>query len=403
MTSRSIPYHNDIQRQQIWLAVTAIIICTQIQVANMTRKGTQQPKAQWNFDEIDTLLTYLILVKSMAGVTFKEATFNEAAQQIASKRTHGLPKIDCHCCHWDDEHGANINGPAAEAVWEEIVSKKSNIHLKPFKNSGWPFYLKMEQILPRHSSAQGNAAYNPTVLAPQDEPLVAGPSSATPDASASMLNTGVSGMMHSPIPSLLPVSPCQSRPDVNWGAPPPIPALASGSISVAPPILSAPLSSGSSMGKRSHTDMTHGNSAPPSTVWTSVSQMTKAESAKKQKLLTASGKTRPSAPKNDAVPEAANTAVLMNLQGSINYLLDSLNKGPFSLTDDARVAEHRSRAVKVIQSSADLLVDDKVLLMHVLMANPAACDTILDIDDLELCSAFVHSIVARAKQETVTL
>ncbi|KAG2365906.1 hypothetical protein BDR07DRAFT_1373982 [Suillus spraguei] len=148
MTSRSIPYHNDIQRQQIWLAVTAIIICTQIQVANMTQKGTtQQPKAQWNFDEIDTLLTYLISVKSsMAGVTLKEATFNEATQQIASKRTHGLPKTGAQCknkwtslkltyhtilayhsrsgCHWDDEHGANINGPAAEAVWEEIVSKK---------------------------------------------------------------------------------------------------------------------------------------------------------------------------------------------------------------------------------------------------------------------------------------
>ncbi|KAG2369307.1 hypothetical protein BDR07DRAFT_1267752 [Suillus spraguei] len=111
----------------------------------MTRKGTQQPKAQWNFDEINTLLTYLILVKSlMAGVTFKEATFNEAAQQIMSKRTHGLLKTRAQCknkwtlltyhailayrsrsgCHWDDEHGANINGPAAEAVWEEIVSKK---------------------------------------------------------------------------------------------------------------------------------------------------------------------------------------------------------------------------------------------------------------------------------------
>ncbi|KAG2370329.1 hypothetical protein BDR07DRAFT_1370871 [Suillus spraguei] len=144
MTSRSIHYHNDIQCQQIWLAVTAIIICTQIQVANMTRKGTQQPKAQWNFDEINTLLTYLISVKSsMAGVTFKEATFNEATQQIASKRTHGLPKTGAHRsgCHWDDEHGANINGPAAEAVWEEIISKK--IFIEP----DWHYVFKVQYTL----------------------------------------------------------------------------------------------------------------------------------------------------------------------------------------------------------------------------------------------------------------
>ncbi|KAG2067664.1 hypothetical protein BDR04DRAFT_837473 [Suillus decipiens] len=173
----------------------------------------------------------------MAGVTFKEVTFNEAAQQIMSKQAHGLPKTGAQCknkwtllkltyhailaycsrsgCHWDDEHGANINGPAAETVWEEIVSKKSNIHLKPFKNSGWPFYLKMEQILPHHSSAQGNAVYNPTVLALQDEPLVASLSSAPPDVSARMLNAGVSGVMHPPVPSLLPVSPHQSCPDIN--------------------------------------------------------------------------------------------------------------------------------------------------------------------------------------------
>ncbi|KAG2074975.1 hypothetical protein BDR04DRAFT_1115423 [Suillus decipiens] len=194
------------------------------------------------------------------------------------------------------------------------MSLKSNIHLKPFKNSGWPFYSKMEQIFPHHSSAQGNAAYNPTILAPQDEPPAASPSSAPPDAS-----------------------------------------------------------------------------------------MMKAESAKKQKLLTTSGKMHSSAPKNDAVPEVVNTAVLMNFQGSINYLLDSLNKGPFTLTDDTCVAEYRLCTVKVIQSSADLSVDNKVLLMHVLMVNPAACDTILDIDDLELHFAFVHSIVTHAKQETITL
>ncbi|KAG2034775.1 hypothetical protein BDR03DRAFT_869403, partial [Suillus americanus] len=58
-------------------------------------------------------------------------------------------------CHWDNEHGANIKGPAAEAVWKEYVSKKSNSAMKPFKNNGWPFYSKMEKVLPEKSAAQG--------------------------------------------------------------------------------------------------------------------------------------------------------------------------------------------------------------------------------------------------------
>ncbi|KAG2147922.1 hypothetical protein DEU56DRAFT_730559 [Suillus clintonianus] len=116
----------------------------------MSRRGVQQaqPKAQWNPNEIDSFLTYLISVKSaMAGTSFKEVTFNEAAKYIESLRTAGPVKTGAHCknkwamlkqtynaiksyqhhksgCHWDNERGANIQGPAAEVVWEEYVSRK---------------------------------------------------------------------------------------------------------------------------------------------------------------------------------------------------------------------------------------------------------------------------------------
>ncbi|KAG0698590.1 hypothetical protein DFH29DRAFT_1002677 [Suillus ampliporus] len=405
-SSRSDP--GNLQHQQVWLAVAAVIICAQIQVAKMAQKGPQQPKAQWNSDEIDAFLSYLISAKStMAGTNFKDTTFNEAAQHIASKRTHGPLKSGAQCgnkwgslkltynaikayhsksgCHWDNEHGANIEGPAAEAVWEEYIAKKSNAALKLFKTIGWSYHSKMEQILPRHSSAQGTAAYHPILSAPHDEQPVASAStsSAPRDADVSMSDADI------------------PQPDISWGAPPPIPAFAGGSMSIAPPMSSVPLSSGSSAGKRWHSEMTHGHSAPPSTVWTSVSQMTKPESEKKLRLSTASGKTRPSTSKKN-VQDTANTAVLMNLQGTINRLSDSLNTN-FSTTDEGRVAEHRSRALKLIQSTTEISTDDKVLLMHVLMTNPAACDIILDVDDPELRVAFLRSMIVCARQEDPTL
>lgn len=75
---------DDLRRQHVVLAVAAVILCTQLQVAKMIKKNAQ-PKAQWNPNEIDAFLTYLISVKSaMAGTSFKDVTFNEAVQQIAS-------------------------------------------------------------------------------------------------------------------------------------------------------------------------------------------------------------------------------------------------------------------------------------------------------------------------------
>ncbi|KAG1863202.1 hypothetical protein DFJ58DRAFT_725099 [Suillus subalutaceus] len=384
-SSKSRP--DDLQHQHIWLAVAAIIICSQIQLANMTRKAPKQPKAQWGFDEIDAMLTYLIMEKSsLAGVTFKDTIYNQAAIEIASKRTHGPPKTGEQCkskwgmlkttfqairtyhsksgCHWDDEHGANIDGPAAEAVWKEYVGKKSNSPMKPFKNNGWPFYSKMDQILPEKSAAQGTVAYNPAQsAAPAVEQPVASTSSAPHDADMSMMD--IESMRPPPfIPNLFPINTSMAQ------QPPFIPDLTPMKPSMAQPNLG----------------------------W--VSQVTKPESEKKPRLSTASGKTRPSTSKKN-IQDTANTAVLMNLQGTINRLSDSLNTN-FG-TDEAHVAEHRSRALKLMQSATGISKDNKVILMHVFVTNAAACDTFLDVDDPELHEAFLESMIARAKQENPTM
>ncbi|KAG1822060.1 uncharacterized protein BJ212DRAFT_1477889 [Suillus subaureus] len=163
---------------------------------------------------------------------------------------------------------------------------------------------------------------------------------------------------------------------------------------------SVPMSSGSSTGKCSHSEMTQGYSAPPSTTHTSVLQVMKPESEKKPRLSTVSGKTCLSTSQK-TIQDTTNTAMLMNLQGTINHLSDSLNTN-FG-TDNAHVAEHRSCMPKLMQLAAGILKDDKVVFMHVFMMNAAACGTFLDVDDPEPCKAFLQSMIIHTKQENTTM
>ncbi|KAG2344203.1 hypothetical protein BDR05DRAFT_999357 [Suillus weaverae] len=351
----------------------------------------------------------------MAGMNFKELKFVYNTIEAYHNKSG---------CHWDNNCGANIEGSSTEAVWDEYVSKKTNVLLKPFKTIGWPYFSMMEQILPRHSSAQDTTTYH-SALSAQNDQLVISTSSTPYNTDVSMSAGGLrlgaictsmrdADPMGQPcvIPDLTPIG-TSAQVVINWGAPPPIPPFAghsSDSMNVGPPTSSIPMSSGSSTGKHSHSEVTHGqsappHSAPPSTVWTSVSQMTKLESEKKPRLSTASGKMHPSAPKSMSkknVQDTANTAVLMNLQGTINCLSDFLNMN-FNATDEAHTADHQSCTQKMVQSSMNIMVDEKVLLMHVLMGNMAACDTIIGIEDPELLVAFLHLLIICARQEDPTL
>ncbi|KAG1721645.1 hypothetical protein EDB19DRAFT_1917172 [Suillus lakei] len=402
------------QHQQVWLTVAIVILCTQLQVAVMTRKGTQQaqPKAQWNPIEINSFLTYLISVKSaMAGTSFKKVTYNEAAKSIESLRTVGPVKTGAHCmnkwgmlkqiynaiesyrhhksgCHWDNECGANIEGPATEAVWEEYVSRKPNFPMKSFKTAAghtiprWkkfcPITALHEVLLPitpphyhqtNHPQLPVLAAHPMALTTHQFIPLI--PSMAQPKISwgvppppnPAFEDYGSSTMAAPPTMSSCTSTSALSAPTMSapykslpamfapMSAPmsaPPMSAPMSAPPMSAPmsaPAKSAPMSSGSSAGKCSHAEMTHGHSAPPSTTYTSVSQLTRPESEKKPRLSTTSGKTCPSASKKTTVQDTANTTVLMNLQGTINRLSDSLNTS-FSASEETRVADIRTRAFK---------------------------------------------------------
>ncbi|KAG1790761.1 uncharacterized protein HD556DRAFT_1445778 [Suillus plorans] len=211
-------------------------------------------------------------------------------------------------CHWDNDCGANINGPTAEAVWADHIGKK-------FKTTGWPYHSKMEQILPSHSSAQGTAAYHPALSSlPENEQLMASTSSASCDTDVNMSD---GNLVHINTPDILSADTRMAQPDITWGTPPPVPEAGSSTAIVPPMSMLPPPSSGSSASKHLHLEMNHGTSAatsaPPSTVWTLVSQ-TKPESDKKPRLATTSGKTCPSASRSKKnTKDVANTAVLMNL------------------------------------------------------------------------------------------
>ncbi|KAG1871759.1 hypothetical protein DFJ58DRAFT_837080 [Suillus subalutaceus] len=106
----------------------------------MTQKKSTKPKAQWSEEEVDVLLTYLqSQVAKIAVTTFKDETFNEAAQKITEHhakkglQNQGAAKDMAQCrgkwrslkevytaidtyrrsqsgCHWDNINGANIRG-----------------------------------------------------------------------------------------------------------------------------------------------------------------------------------------------------------------------------------------------------------------------------------------------------
>ncbi|KAG1824490.1 uncharacterized protein BJ212DRAFT_1320596, partial [Suillus subaureus] len=83
----------------IHLAITVLIISTQFQLFNMIEEGeSKQSKAQWSEEEVDGLLSYLQLqVSKIAGVTFRDETFHEAAKSIAHLSKQGSPKDMAQC------------------------------------------------------------------------------------------------------------------------------------------------------------------------------------------------------------------------------------------------------------------------------------------------------------------
>ncbi|KAI6035970.1 hypothetical protein BKA83DRAFT_13567 [Pisolithus microcarpus] len=64
-------------------------------------------------------------------------------------------------CHWDNIHGAGVQGKFDEEVFENYT--KNHPLICPFKNSGWEFYELMLDIMPNGAS-HGNNAFTPSTL-----------------------------------------------------------------------------------------------------------------------------------------------------------------------------------------------------------------------------------------------
>ncbi|KAI6016033.1 hypothetical protein BKA83DRAFT_4129081 [Pisolithus microcarpus] len=64
-------------------------------------------------------------------------------------------------CHWDNVHGAGVQGKFNEEVFENYAKNHPLICL--FKNSGWEFYELMLNIMP-NGTLHGNNAFTPSTL-----------------------------------------------------------------------------------------------------------------------------------------------------------------------------------------------------------------------------------------------
>ncbi|KAG2123687.1 hypothetical protein BD769DRAFT_1741898 [Suillus cothurnatus] len=145
-------------RKLIYSSVVAVItICghftTVLMATDTTAANSGEAKAQWNVAETNALLAHLLQNISEAGDgrNFKTSTFTSAAAALSSANllTAGPPKTNRRCrnkwnslkgiyreiqnyhnvsgAHWDNVHGAGINGEAAREVFNNYVSSSAGV------------------------------------------------------------------------------------------------------------------------------------------------------------------------------------------------------------------------------------------------------------------------------------
>ncbi|KAG2364753.1 hypothetical protein BDR07DRAFT_1278880 [Suillus spraguei] len=210
----------------------------------------EKEKAFWTEPEVTALVDYLHEHRSehAEGGNFKIVIFNEAAKAIAPKRAQGPLKtgkmcptkwtsvrcyhiynaIDKYCKQsginqWHPEYGANIQGEAAAAVFDAYVQQKSNSAMCPFRNCGWVYLERMQEILPV-GGARGVGAFRATdvpVPSINDEPDVDAAGVQAPGSSSSMSGDVIMSGANAPPPlSMPPLSGTPIMSGIN--APPPL-------------------------------------------------------------------------------------------------------------------------------------------------------------------------------------
>lgn len=174
------------RRRRLWTGAVAIVaLCVQYTVFLMSLPEDKE-KAHWNELEVSALVDYFYQRRSEVGEggNFRAKTYNAAGKHIASYLSQG-PKKTARMCkmkwfsimhlytaienyrdqpgfHWDNDHGAGIEGDAAASVWSTYTQQEPNSVLRPYRNRGWEHYDKVQGIIPSNC-ARGTHAFHPSL------------------------------------------------------------------------------------------------------------------------------------------------------------------------------------------------------------------------------------------------
>jgi hypothetical protein len=98
-----------------------------------------------------------------------------------------------------------------------------------------------------------------------------------------------------------------------------------------------------------------------------------------------------------ATKDVTSTTAFINLQGSINYLMDSLESSVSKTSESWRVDE-QLQAVNIMQDDECVLASDKVTLLNVFMRSPVVCSIYL-LCRPENCMPLLESVLHQAANE----
>ncbi|KAG1816308.1 uncharacterized protein BJ212DRAFT_1480757 [Suillus subaureus] len=117
---------------------------------------TRRTPAHWRNKEITTLVNHI-------------KDHQDGEEQLKSIH-HTIDKYHNQTStHWDSANGAGIHGPTASTVWDSYIALSSNTQMCPFCNTGWPYFEKMQEIIPL-GGTRGRHAFHPGAMGPPPVP-----------------------------------------------------------------------------------------------------------------------------------------------------------------------------------------------------------------------------------------
>jgi hypothetical protein len=196
----------------------------------------------------------------------------------------------------------------------------------------------------------------------------------------------------------------EAEEEVGWGH---VPHNDAGPIAGSSQLATAPLYSPphsihtSSVGKRTHSDMTGTDAQPPvlppSTTFTSVSQQE--PGPKKVKTSNHGGvahiKAQPEASGSGGAKagKATNAVAMIGMQGALNRLTDTLVTQMVA-TDESRITDQRKQAIRIVQDEdSDLSLEEKVALINIFVRSTAVTSSYVETTDPVLRRAFALSVI----------